>query len=79
LLLLPHLVPDDGLWVFGVGGGEVFFLVVAGYLVAVLFNELVQALHGGSFFGIDSDVKNLGYGAVIPGLNVDLDAGDFLG
>jgi len=42
----------------------------AGYLIAAVFNELVQAVNGGTLFVIGAEVKNLGYGAVFPGLNL---------
>lgn len=50
-----------------------------GYLVAVFFNELVQALNNGIFPVISSEVKNLTCGAVSPGFNLDLNIGNFLG
>ena len=39
----------------------------------------MQALNSGLFLVVNSEVENLGYSAVCPGLNPGLDAGDFLG
>ncbi len=50
----------------------------AGYLVAALCNEFVQALDRGSLFTIRPDVENLCHCAVVPLLDLDLDAGHFL-
>lgn len=48
------------------------------YFVAAFFNELVQALNSGLLLVIRPKVKYLGYGAIFPIFNLDLNAGDFL-
>ena len=78
-LLLPHWIPDDGLDNFSVRAGEVFFLMDTGYLVAIIFNEPVQALNSGILLVISSEVKNLAYRAIIPDSNLGLNIGSFLG
>ena len=78
-LLLPYRIPDEGLDNFGVRAGEIFFFVDAGYLIAAVFNEVLQAFNSGALLVISSEVENLGYRAIFPALNLDLGAGYLLG
>ena len=77
-LLLLYRIPDYGLDDFGIRAGEVFFFMDTDYLVAIIFNELVQAFNSGRLLVIGTEVKNLTYGTIIPGFNLDLNVGNFL-
>ena len=77
-LLLLYRVSDYGFDDFGIRAGEVFFLMDTGYLVAIIFNELVQAFNSGRLLVIGTEVKNLTHGTIIPGFNLDLNVGHFL-
>ncbi len=51
----------------------------AGYLVAAVVDEPMQAFNSGILLFVSSKVKNLGYRAIFPGLNLDLGASYLLG
>jgi len=52
--------------------------VRAGYFVATLRDELVQALDGFGFLVVRAEVENLSYRAIFPGLNLYFSARLFL-
>ena len=51
----------------------------AANFVTAFGDEVVQVVDGGLLMVVGSQVKNLGDGAVLPGLQLYLDVGDFLG
>jgi hypothetical protein len=57
----------------------IFFLVRAGYFIAICRDELLQALNGFRFLVIRAEVENLSYRAVFPSLNLYLNPRFFLG
>ncbi len=73
-VLLFHLVANQRLDYFGIGLRLIFFLVRAGYFIAIICDELLQALNGFRFLVIRAEVENLSHRAVFPGLDPYLGA-----
>ena len=54
---------------------QILFFVDASYLIAILGDEIVEAFHRRLFCIPRPDVENLSYRTVLPGFDLDLDAG----